>query len=281
MGQHRQGRREAKALSSSFKAAGTAATVTLTAPVVAAGKAAFGVASDYEGATSRIQAAFGLTREEAESFSEVGKSIYENGWGESLDEVNDALIQRRSTLRDVSDEDMSTVTTTAPHALRHLRRRRQRVHTRHERPHGGLRPVRDRGERPAHRGHAARPQLHRRARRQPVRVLRALGRGGHERERVLSLLEAGTSNGAYNLDKWATTSTSSSTALSNGRMEDSIGQFSEDTQQVFANFKAGGATAEDVLQAVLGDLTQMPSEYDKAALASTLWSSLARTTPWA
>ena len=48
----------------------------------------------------------------------------------------------------------------------------------------------------------------------------------------------------------------------------------KDDKEVFENFKNGSATAEDMLQAVLGDLTQMPNEYDKAALASTLWSSL-------
>lgn len=108
-----EGDEKAAKLSSSFKKAGTAATVTLTAPVVAAGKAVFGVASDYEQANARIAAAFGVSGEEAERFSGIGKRIYEGGWGQSLDEVNDALIQCKSTLRDVSDEDLQTVTTNA------------------------------------------------------------------------------------------------------------------------------------------------------------------------
>ena len=56
-----EGDEKAAKLSSSFKKAGTAATVTLTAPVVAAGKAVFGVASDYEQANARIAAAFGVS----------------------------------------------------------------------------------------------------------------------------------------------------------------------------------------------------------------------------
>lgn len=269
-----KGDEKAKALSSSFKAAGTAATVTLTAPVVAAGKAAFGVASDYESATSRIQAAFGLTREEAESFSEVGKSIYENGWGESLDEVNDALIQCRSTLRDVSDEDMSTVTTTAlmlsdtfgadvNESIRGTNALMEGF---------GLSATEasDLLTAGMQRGLNYTDELGDNLSEYSVRW----GEAGMSASEYFSLLEAGTSNGAYNLDKVGDYLNEFLTALSDGRMEESIGQFSEGTQQAFASFKAGGATAEDVLQAVLGDLTQMPSGYDKAALASTLWSSL-------
>ena len=100
------------------------------------------------------------------------------------------------------------------------------------------------------------------------------GEAGMSASEYFSLLEAGTSNGAYNLDKVGDYLNEFLTALSDGRMEESIGSFSEGTQEVFENFKNGSATAEDMLQAVLGDLTQMPNEYDKAALASTLWSSL-------
>lgn len=269
-----EGDKKAAKLSSSFKKAGTAATVTLTAPVVAAGKAVFGVASDYEQANARIAAAFGVSGEEAERFSGIGKRIYEGGWGQSLDEVNDALIQCKSTLRDVSDEDLQTVTTnalmlsdtfgadvnesirgtnalmegfglSATEASDLLTAGMQR----------GLNYTDELGDNLSE--YSAR-----------------WGEAGMSASEYFSLLEAGTSNGAYNLDKVGDYLNEFLTALSDGRMEESIGSFSEGTQEVFENFKNGSATAEDMLQAVLGDLTQMPNEYDKAALASTLWSSL-------
>lgn len=269
-----EGDEKAAKLSSSFKKAGTAATVTLTAPVVAAGKAVFGVASDYEQANARIAAAFGVSGEEAERFSGIGKRIYEGGWGQSLDEVNDALIQCRSTLRDVSDEDLQTVTTNAlmlsdtfgadvNESIRGTNALMEGF---------GLSATEasDLLTAGMQRGLNYTDELGDNLSEYSVRW----GEAGMSASEYFSLLEAGTSNGAYNLDKVGDYLNEFLTALSDGRMEESIGSFSEGTQEVFENFKNGSATAEDMLQAVLGDLTQMPNEYDKAALASTLWSSL-------
>lgn len=269
-----EGDEKAAKLSSSFKKAGTAATVTLTAPVVAAGKAVFGVASDYEQANARIAAAFGVSGEEAERFSGIGKRIYEGGWGQSLDEVNDALIQCKSTLRDVSDEDLQTVTTSAlmlsdtfgadvNESIRGTNALMEGF---------GLSAseASDLLTAGMQRGLNYTDELGDNLSEYSVRW----GEAGMSASEYFSLLEAGTSNGAYNLDKVGDYLNEFLTALSDGRMEESIGSFSEGTQEVFENFKNGSATAEDMLQAVLGDLTQMPNEYDKAALASTLWSSL-------
>lgn len=269
-----EGDEKAAKLSSSFKKAGTAATLTLTAPVVAAGKAVFGVASDYEQANARIAAAFGVSGEEAERFSGIGKRIYEGGWGQSLDEVNDALIQCKSTLRDVSDEDLQTVTTNAlmlsdtfgadvNESIRGTNALMEGF---------GLSATEasDLLTAGMQRGLNYTDELGDNLSEYSVRW----GEAGMSASEYFSLLEAGTSNGAYNLDKVGDYLNEFLTALSDGRMEESIGSFSEDTQEVFENFKNGSATAEDMLQAVLGDLTQMPNEYDKAALASTLWSSL-------
>jgi TP901 family phage tail tape measure protein len=269
-----EGDEKAAKLSSSFKKAGTAATVTLTAPVVAAGKAVFGVASDYEQANARIAAAFDVSGEEAERFSGIGKRIYEGGWGQSLDEVNDALIQCKSTLRDVSDEDLQTVTTNAlmlsdtfgadvNESIRGTNALMEGF---------GLSATEasDLLTAGMQRGLNYTDELGDNLSEYSVRW----GEAGMSASEYFSLLEAGTSNGAYNLDKVGDYLNEFLTALSDGRMEESIGSFSEGTQEVFENFKNGSATAEDMLQAVLGDITQMPNEYDKAALASTLWSSL-------
>lgn len=269
-----EGDKKAQALAGAFKSTGVACTASLTTPIVAAGKAAFSVATDYESATSRIQAAFGVTRAEAERFSGIGKSIYENGWGTSLDEVNDALIQCKSTLRDVSDEDLSTVTTNALMLSQtfgaDVNESIRGVNALMEGFGLSADEATDLMTAGMQRGLNYTDELGDNLSEYSVRW----GEAGMSASQYFSLLEAGTSNGAYNLDKVGDYLNEFLTALSDGRMEESIGQFSEGTQQVFENFKSGGATAEDVLNAVLGDITQMPNEYDKAALASTLWSSL-------
>ena len=269
-----EGDKKAQALSDAFKATGVACTACLTTPIVAAGAAAFSVAADYESATSRIQAAFGVTREEAERFSGIGKTIYENGWGTSLDEVNDALIQCKSTLRDVSDEDLGTVTTNALMLSQtfgaDVNESIRGVNALMDGFGLSATEATDLMTAGMQRGLNYTDELGDNLSEYSVRW----GEAGMSASQYFSLLEAGTSNGAYNLDKVGDYLNEFLTALSDGRMESSIGSFSEGTQQVFENFKAGGATAEDVLNAVLTDISQMPNEYDKATLASTLWSSL-------
>ena len=270
----KEGDKSAQSLSKSFKAAGTAATISLTAPVLAAGKAAFGVASDYEQGTARIQAALGVTREEAERFGEVGQRIYEGGWGESLDEVNDALIQCKGTLRDVSDEDMSTVTTTAlmladtfgadvNESIRGVNAlmdgfglsATEASDLLTEGMQRGLNYTDELGDNLAE--YAGR-----------------WGEAGMSASQYFSLLEAGTASGAYNLDKVGDFLNEFLTTLGDGRMEESIGSFSRATQDVWSAYKEGGATAEDVLNAVVGEWSTMTDETEKAKLASDLWSSL-------
>ena len=52
------------------------------------------------------------------------------------------------------------------------------------------------------------------------------------------------------------------------------GRFSESTQELFEAWKNGEATGKQVFEAVMGELAKMPDGYEKAQIASELWSSL-------
>lgn len=103
---------------------------------------------------------------------------------------------------------------------------------------------------------------------------------GTSAQDYFSLLQAGVDNGAYSLDKVGDFLNEFLTSLSDGRMEESIGQFSQATQDVFNSYKNGGATAQDVLNAVIGEMNTMTNETDRASIASTLWSSLGEDNAW-
>lgn len=97
---------------------------------------------------------------------------------------------------------------------------------------------------------------------------------GTSAQEYFSLLQAGVDSGAYQLDKVGDFLNEFLTSLTDGRMEQSIGEFSKGTQDVFNSFKDGKATAEDVLNAVIGEMGTMTDKTKEASLASTLWSSL-------
>lgn len=95
-----------------------------------------------------------------------------------------------------------------------------------------------------------------------------------------SLLQAGVDNGAYSLDKVGDFLNEFLTSLSDGRMEESLASFSQGTQDVFNAYKNGGATAQQVLNAVIGEMNGMTNETQRATIASTLWSSLGEDNAW-
>lgn len=263
-----------KATEESASKAGEALRVGLAGAAVAAGAAAFSVAADYEGATSRIQAALGVTREEAERFRDIGAGIYEAGWGDSLDQVTDALIQTKETIRDIDETGLENVTKNAM-AL--------------EKVFGADVNETIRGTNALMEGFGLTAEeasdLMAAGMQRGLNYTDELGDNlaeyagrwgdaGMEASQYFSLLEAGTANGAYNLDKVGDFLNEFLTSLSDGRMEENIGRLSDGTQQVFENFKAGKATAEDVLNAVIGDMQSMADETERASIASDLWSSL-------
>lgn len=254
--------------------AGDALTMGLATAAAAAGAAVFATAADYDAAQHKIQASLGVSSDEAERFRDIGAGIYKAGWGQSLDQVTDALIQTKETIRDIDEQGLESVTKnalalsdvfgadvnetirgtnalmegfglTAEEASDLMAAGMQR----------GLNYTDELGDNLSE--YAGR-----------------WGDAGMTASQYFSLLEAGTANGAYNLDKVGDFLNEFLTSLSDGRMEENIGRLSSGTQEVFENFKAGKATAEDVLNAVISDMRGMTDETERASIASDLWSSL-------
>ncbi|MGM0259365.1 phage tail tape measure protein [Enterococcus sp. AZ102] len=97
---------------------------------------------------------------------------------------------------------------------------------------------------------------------------------GFNAEQMFALLDNGLKNGAMNLDKVNDFAKEFGVSLNDGRIEENISKFSKGTKKLFKEFKDGKASSNDVLKAITNDMKNMKSETDKAALASTLWSSL-------
>lgn len=251
----------------------TAASITVAA-VAAIGAASFSVASDFDTAGARIEAAVGADADAAERLKGVGRTLYEDGWGESMTQLSDSLITAREVLGDLSEEDMSYAVEGAmtleqaygsdlSETLRGTRVLMEKF---------GLssQEATDLMVAGTQRGLDYTGELGDNLSEYAGRWADA-GVGASE---YFSLLEAGVDGGAYSLDKAGDFLNEFLTSLTDGRMDEAIGSFSQDTQDTFEAFKTGGATAQDVLNAVVGELAAMPDEYGKARIASELWSSL-------
>ena len=100
------------------------------------------------------------------------------------------------------------------------------------------------------------------------------GQAGFDAEQMFSILENGTKNGAYNLDKVNDFVKEFTISLSDGRIEKNLGSFSKSTGEIFKKWKDGKATASDVFYSVISDLKNTKNEQKALTTASTVWSAL-------
>lgn len=254
--------------------AGMSAVNALTDAASAAGDAIREAAEDYDAAFARIDAACGDAVGSAQTLKDVGRDLYREGWGDSLDSLAEGLVTAREILGDVSETDLTYLTKGAL-ALEEtfgsdLSETLRGANVLMEKFGLSGEEAMDLIAAGTQRGLDYTDELGDNLSEYAGRW----GDAGMEASEYFSLLEAGADNGAYSLDKVGDYLNEFLTSLTDGRMEEAIGGFSQGTREVFDSFKSGGATAQDVLDAVVGELRDMPDEYRKAQLASELWSSL-------
>ncbi|EOI6002436.1 phage tail tape measure protein [Enterococcus faecalis] len=97
---------------------------------------------------------------------------------------------------------------------------------------------------------------------------------GFTASETFQILENGTRNGAYNLDKVNDVVKEIGISLTDGRIEENIDSFSQKSKELFESFKNGGASQAEVIQSLLTDLGEMENKTEALSLASTVWSAL-------
>lgn len=85
-------------------------TTRLTAPIIALGAGITSLAVEFEDSSVRITNSLGATADETKYLTKVASGIYRDGYGESLSEVDDALIQTKQNITNLNEEDLSKVT---------------------------------------------------------------------------------------------------------------------------------------------------------------------------
>ena len=228
----------------------------------------------YDDAGARIEAAVGGATDSARALSEVGRDLYSEGWGDSIDQMTDSVIQVREVMGDLSETDLSTVTRAA-YTMEEafgsdLSETLRGMDTLMVQFGLSANEAADMMVAGAQRGLDYTDEL-------GDNVAEYGGRwaeAGLSASEYFSMLQAGVDAGAYSLDRVGDYLNEFLTSLSDGRMEEAIGGFSEGTQAVWESYQDGGATARDVLDAVIGEMRDCQSETEAMSKASELWGSL-------
>ena len=100
------------------------------------------------------------------------------------------------------------------------------------------------------------------------------GKAGFSAEEMFTILDNGLNAGASDLDTVNDFVKEFINALSDGRVEKSLSGFSQETQNLFGQMKAGEATAAEVFQGVIHDLSSAENRQKALTAAGNIWSDL-------
>ncbi|MCQ6306059.1 phage tail tape measure protein [Bacillus cereus] len=223
------------------------------------GKSIVNTAIEFDGSQRKIQASLGLTGKGAENLQKIAVDTWKKGFGENLEEVDNALIKVYQNMRDVPHEELQGAS--------------ENVLT--------LAKVYDVDLNEATRGAGQLMSQFGLSTQETFDLLAAgaqeglnysdelfdnlseyaplFKQGGFSAQEMFTILANGTKSGSYNLDYINDLVKEFGIRVQDGSkgVSEGFGDLSEETQKVWKSFTEGKGTAADVFNAVLGDLQKM------------------------
>ncbi|MED2754607.1 phage tail tape measure protein, partial [Bacillus thuringiensis] len=223
------------------------------------GKSIVNTAIEFDGSQRKIQASLGLTGKGAENLQKIAVDTWKKGFGENLEEVDNALIKVYQNMRDVPHEELQGAS--------------ENVLT--------LAKVYDVDLNEATRGAGQLMSQFGLSTQETFDLLAAgaqeglnysdelfdnlseyaplFKQGGFSAQEMFTILANRTKSGSYNLDYINDLVKEFGIRVQDGSkgVSEGFGDLSEETQKVWKSFNEGKGTAADVFNAVLGDLQKM------------------------
>ncbi|PEJ99337.1 phage tail tape measure protein [Bacillus wiedmannii] len=239
------------------------------------GKATVGIAIDFDRSQRKIQSSLGLTQKGAENLGKISKDVWKKGFGESLEEVDQALVKVFQNMRDVpydelqmASEDVLTLAKVYDVDLNEATRGAGQLMSQF-----GLSTQHtfDLLAAGAQEGLNYSDELFDNL----SEYAPLFKQAGFTADEMFTILANGTRDGSYNLDyindlvkEFGITVQEDSKGIS-----EAFGGLSESTQGIWDNFKNGKATAADVFKAVLSDLRGMENQVDATQIGVALFGT--------
>ncbi|GAB6470172.1 phage tail tape measure protein [Bacillus cereus] len=252
----------------------------MTQQLIELGKATVGIAIDFDRSQRKIQASLGLTQKGAENVGKISKEVWKKGFGESLEEVDQALIQVYQNMRDVrhdelqmASEDILTIAKLYDVDVREATRGAGQLMSQF-----GLstQEAFDYLAAGAQEGLNYSDELFDNL----SEYVPLFKQAGFSVDEMFTILANGTKNGSYNLDYINDLVKEFGIRVQDGSkgVSDGFGELSEETQKVWESFNEGKGTAADVFNAVLDELRGMDDQVAAnqigVALFGTKWEDM-------
>lgn len=230
--------------------------------------------TSLESATTRVNAYFGLTGDAAEQMGGVVENVFRSGVTDSLDRVAESVIYVNNNLKDLDPQQLETITQQAMNledvfgadmsetmrgvnslmvnfgldaqtAMDYVVAGSQ----------NGLDKTQELGDNLSE-------------------YAGKFSQAGYSARDYFQLLQNGLDAGAYNLDKVNDSINEVTTRLADGTIADALSQFSDETQNVFAEWQSGSAKQKDVINSIVDDIKNAATQEEALALASVAFGTM-------
>lgn len=243
--------------------------------VIELGQNAIGASQNLENAAAKVAGYFGETGAAAEENANLIKEIYENGVGDSFDSVANAVIAVKNNIKDLDQTQLSNITQQAitldelyridmNESLRGVNSLMQHFGLDAESAmdllvsgtQNGLDKTNELGDNLSE-------------------YAGKFAEAGYSAEEYFQLLQNGLESGAYNLDKVNDSINEVTTRLADGTIADAIGNYSQETQDLFKQWQNGEATQKQVIDSIVSDINECKNQQEALNLASTAFGTMA------
>lgn len=238
------------------------------------GQSAMESADSVGSSQGKIQASFGLTKEEAEKLTGVAKNIYHEGFGDSLDQVTDALVVVKRQMGDLNDSDLQNITEQAMvleetmgadmgETLRGAKNLMNVFGMSGQEAmdlivvgtQNGLDSTGELGDNLAE-------------------YAGLFDESGYNATEMFNILQAGLDGGMYNLDKVNDLVKEFGIRVADGSIEQGVTNIGGSFKTLFDDWKKGGGTQKELFQSISEELMNVQDEQKKATIVSEIFGSL-------
>ncbi|PRT08746.1 phage tail tape measure protein [Bacillus thuringiensis] len=263
-----------------MKDVGTNMTTGVSLPLAGIGAAAVKVASDFDTSQRNIQSSLGLTEKGAENLGKVAKETWKDGFGQSIEEVDQSLIKVYQNMKDVPHEELEEATKSAMTLGKTFDSDINEV----TRGAGQLMNQFGISSKEAFDLFAAGGQEGLNYSNEMFDNVAEYAplykQAGFSANEMFTIMANGTRDGSYNLDYINDLVKEFGIRVQDGSkgVSDAFAEMSPATQKVWDNFNKGKGTSADVFNAVLGDLGKMDDKVKAnqlgVAVFGTKWEDM-------